>query len=63
MGDSYLDVPILEAVGYGIAPASAAKGARLAASYVTEGRGAERAVAEACHHILEVFNAKARDQH
>jgi 3-deoxy-D-manno-octulosonate 8-phosphate phosphatase (KDO 8-P phosphatase) len=56
MGDSYLDVPVFQAVGYAIAPANAAKVALSAASFVTERQGADRAVAEACQHILEMFD-------
>ena len=60
MGDSFLDAPVLRAVGYGIAPANADERARAAADYVTATRGAERAVAEACMHIWDRFQLGER---
>ena len=55
MGDGIFDDYILRAVGYGIAPANADIRARDAAKYVTKRSGGDRAVAEACIHILEKF--------
>jgi 3-deoxy-D-manno-octulosonate 8-phosphate phosphatase (KDO 8-P phosphatase) len=45
----------MRAVGYAIAPANADRLAKQAAHYVTERSGGDRAVAEACLHILEKF--------
>ncbi|MEX0703274.1 MAG: HAD hydrolase family protein [Planctomycetales bacterium] len=55
MGDGIFDHYVLEAVGYGIAPANASIHARNAADYVTRHAGGDRAVAEACLHVLEKF--------
>lgn len=55
MGDGIFDALVLRAVGYGIAPADADPLARSNAQYVTTRSGGNRAVAEACLHILEQF--------
>ncbi len=55
MGDGIFDHYVMKQVGYSIAPANADKLARQCASYVTERSGGERAVAEACLHIMEKF--------
>ena len=55
MGDGIFDHYVFEKVGYSIAPANADKNARESANYVTERLGGDRAVAEACLHILEKF--------
>lgn len=55
MGDGIFDHYVLDAVGYAIAPANADPNAKAASDYVTERAGGERAVAEACLHILERF--------
>lgn len=52
MGDSFTDIPLLRAVGIGIAPCDAPAGALAAADLVTRRRGGDRAVAEACLHLL-----------
>lgn len=52
MGDSFADIPVLEAVGLGITTADAPAGTKEAASLVTSRPGGDRAVAEACLHIL-----------
>jgi len=57
MGDGIFDHLVLSKVGYGIAPANADKRAKECASYVTERSGGDRAVAEACLHVLEKFFA------
>lgn len=57
MGDGLFDVQILDKVAYGIAPANAVPQARQAADFVTQARGGEGAVAEACWHVLEKFFA------
>lgn len=53
MGDGIFDGLVMKEVFYGIAPADADKAAINAADYVTERRGGERAVAEACIHLFE----------
>jgi 3-deoxy-D-manno-octulosonate 8-phosphate phosphatase (KDO 8-P phosphatase) len=55
MGDGIFDHYVMREVGYAIAPANSDKLAKNAAHYVTERAGGDRAVAEACLHILEKF--------
>lgn len=52
MGDSFTDIPVLEEVATGITTADALPGVQAAAQYVTRRRGGDRAVAEACFHLL-----------
>jgi len=55
MGDGIFDHYVMREVGYAIAPANADKLAKAHAHYVTERSGGDRAVAEACLHIMEKF--------
>ena len=55
MGDGIFDHYVMREVGYAIAPANADRLAKAEADYVTERTGGDRAVAEACLHILERF--------
>jgi 3-deoxy-D-manno-octulosonate 8-phosphate phosphatase (KDO 8-P phosphatase) len=55
MGDGIFDPWVMRRVGYAIAPANADRAARQAADHVTERSGGDRAVAEACLHLLERF--------
>ena len=55
MGDGIFDHYVMREVGYSIAPANADHFAKESASYVTKRAGGERAVAEACLHILQKF--------
>jgi len=55
MGDGVLDYLVFEKVFYSIAPANALRSTRKKASFVTENSGGNRAVAEACVHILKKF--------
>lgn len=55
MGDGIFDGVVFRAVGYAIATADGDPLARRLANYVTERRGGERAVAEACLHLMERF--------
>lgn len=55
MGDGIFDHYVMREVGYGIAPANADSHAKKVASYVTKRSGGDRAVAEACLHIMEKF--------
>lgn len=60
MGDGFYDRFVLDAVGYGIAVRDADADAREAADFVTQRSGGDRAVAEACKHVLDVFYGGAR---
>lgn len=62
MGDGPYDKFVFEGVGYAIAVADADADARLSADFVTTRRGGDRAVAEACKHLLDRFfgGAQAR---
>jgi 3-deoxy-D-manno-octulosonate 8-phosphate phosphatase (KDO 8-P phosphatase) len=55
MADGILDWPIFEKVAYSIAPANAFDTTKRKATFVTEKRGGEGAVAEAVMHILYKF--------
>lgn len=55
MGDGIFDHYVMRHVGYAIAPANAHPLAKAHAHYVTERGGGDRAVAEACLHVLEKF--------
>jgi 3-deoxy-D-manno-octulosonate 8-phosphate phosphatase (KDO 8-P phosphatase) len=55
MGDGIFDHYVMRKVAYAIAPANADKLAKKNANYVTERNGGDRAVAEACLHIMEKF--------
>jgi 3-deoxy-D-manno-octulosonate 8-phosphate phosphatase (KDO 8-P phosphatase) len=55
MGDGIFDHYVMREVGYSIAPANADKLAKQNANFVTERSGGDRAVAEACLHIMEKF--------
>ncbi|WP_126455340.1 HAD hydrolase family protein [Sulfuriflexus mobilis] len=55
MGDGIFDHYVMKKVGYAIAPSNADDVAKKHANFVTQRSGADRAVAEACLHVLEVF--------
>ena len=55
MGDGFFDNIIMSKVGYSIAPSNSDEKAKKQADYVTKRSGGDRAVAEACMHILEKF--------
>lgn len=55
MGDGIFDHYVMSKVAYSIAPKNADKNAKAHASFVTERSGGDRAVAEACLHIMEKF--------
>lgn len=55
MGDGIFDPYVMRQVGYSISPANGDLNARECAHYVTKRVGGDRAVAEACLHILEIF--------
>ena len=55
MGDGIFDAMVFAKVAYGIAPANAFHTTKANADFVTQSRGADSAVAEACLHIMEKF--------
>lgn len=55
MGDGIFDHYVMREVAYSIAPANADQTALDSADYVCKRAGANRAVAEACLHILATF--------
>ena len=55
MGDGIFDHYVMREVGYSISPSNGDKNAKQYAHYVTERSGGDRAVAEACLHIMEKF--------
>jgi len=55
MGDGIFDPLVFKDVGYSIAPANAFYKTKGLADFVTNAKGGEGAVAEACLHILEEF--------
>lgn len=55
MGDGIFDHYVMAKVGYSIAPENADINAKSHASYVTKRAGGDRAVAEACLHLLDNF--------
>ncbi len=57
MGDGIYDTLVFDRIGYSIAPSNAFFNTKRNASFVTNSKGGEGAVAEACVHILEkLFN-------
>ena len=58
MGDGIFDHYVMQGVNYSIAPNNANSIAKKNANYVTERNGGDRAVAEACLHIMEKFFTK-----
>jgi 3-deoxy-D-manno-octulosonate 8-phosphate phosphatase (KDO 8-P phosphatase) len=55
MGDGIFDHYVMMEVGYSIAPANSDRNAKKYANFVTERSGGDRAVAEACMHIMDKF--------
>lgn len=55
MGDGIFDHYVMRKVGYSISPANGDANAKAHADYVTQRSGGDRAVAEACLHIMEKF--------
>ncbi len=55
MGDGIYDVLVFDVIGFSIAPANAFANTKSQANLVTNARGGEGAVAEACVYILENF--------
>jgi 3-deoxy-D-manno-octulosonate 8-phosphate phosphatase (KDO 8-P phosphatase) len=55
MADGIFDAFVFPHVGYAIAPANAFQTTKERADHVTRARGGDRAVAEACLHVMERF--------
>ena len=55
MGDGIFDHYVMREVGYAISPANGDKSAKESAHFITERSGGDRAVAEACLHIMKSF--------
>ena len=55
MGDGIFDHYVFQQITYSIAPSNADRLAKENADYITQRSGGDRAVAEACIHILETF--------
>ena len=55
MGDGIFDHYVMQKVGYAISVANGDENAKKYADYVTKRNGGNRAVAEACLHLLEKF--------
>ena len=55
MGDGIFDHYVMKEVGYSIAPANSDRLAKAHADFITDRSGGDRAVAEACLHIMQKF--------
>jgi 3-deoxy-D-manno-octulosonate 8-phosphate phosphatase KdsC-like HAD superfamily phosphatase len=55
MGDGIFDPLVFRSVKYSIAPRNASSQTQREASFVTESKGAEGAVAEASIHLMDTF--------
>lgn len=55
MGDGVFDAMVFDKVAYAIAPANAFPPIKQYADFVTQAKGGEGAVAEACFHIMKKF--------
>ena len=55
MGDGIFDHYVMREVGYAISPSNGDTNAKKHAHFVTERSGGDRAVAEACLHLMEKF--------
>ena len=55
IGDGIFDHYVMKDVGYAIAPANGDFITKQSANYVTKRSGGDRAVAEACLHIMETY--------
>jgi 3-deoxy-D-manno-octulosonate 8-phosphate phosphatase (KDO 8-P phosphatase) len=55
MGDGIFDYLVMKSVRYSIAPSNADSSAKKHSSYTTSRAGSERAVSEACIHLMDKF--------
>ncbi len=62
MGDGVFDYLVFRRVRYSIAPANALRFIKRQADHVTKNAGGDKAVAEACLHILEKFFADRKEK-
>ena len=62
MGDGFYDYLVMKNVGYAIAPFNADRHTKTFAHFITERSGGDRAVSEACMHLLEKFFSVDRMQ-
>lgn len=58
MGDGLMDVLVMKKVGYSICPANGNDLTKKHSDYVTKRSGGDRAVAEACLHIMKKYFQK-----
>ena len=58
MGDGILDCLVMDKVFYSISPANGHELAKKSSNYITKCKGGDRAVAEACLHIMKKFFKK-----
>lgn len=58
MGDGIFDHYVMKKVGYSIATSDSDENTKKCANYITKRTGGNRAVAEACLHILDKFFEK-----
>tara|TARA_B100000989_G_C19412760_1_gene415077 strand:+ start:285 stop:749 length:465 start_codon:yes stop_codon:yes gene_type:complete len=59
MADGIFDYEIMKEVGYSICPNNSNELTKMNSQYITSRNGGDRAVAEACLHILEKFFNKS----
>lgn len=58
MGDGIMDIPVMEKVSYSICPFNGNDLTKKSSNYVTKRSGGDRAVAEACIHLMNKFFKK-----
>ena len=58
MGDGIMDIPVMLKVFYSICPANGNELTKKSANFVTKRLGGDRAVAEACLHLMKKFFKK-----
>ena len=58
MGDGIMDIPVMEKVFYSICPFNGNELTKKSSDYVTKRSGGDRAVAEACLHLMKKFFKK-----
>jgi 3-deoxy-D-manno-octulosonate 8-phosphate phosphatase (KDO 8-P phosphatase) len=58
MGDGIMDISVMKKVGYSICPSNGNDLTKKSSDYVTKRSGGDRAVAEACVHLMNKFFKK-----
>lgn len=61
MGDDWIDLDVMRAVGYAMAPKSAVKEVREIADWIATNSGGQGAVREGCEHIAELMGIRLVD--